>query len=149
MSYFAADVLTAVYTKISSEINTMLATIRTERSDTTLPDVLNVTYGLPTGQLPEIVITMETTDQPDELLQDNITIDPQVYNLQIMLTSQGIDALFQLHMCYYLEALQRLLHGCQISGITWVRCKDSIIDNITAENEIYKFVGIKLEVRIN
>lgn len=147
---YSADVLTAIYQKIYAGINTMLTTIRSERSDATLPDILSVTTGYPTSQLPEIIITYENSDPvDDENLSDDISIIPEVYNLQIMLTTQSIESTIQMHMCYYEEALKRLLHGCQISGVTWVRVKSSIIDDITSQNEIYKFVGLKIEVRVD
>jgi hypothetical protein len=151
MRYFGKDIRDTLKTKLSTDFNTMIATIRTERSDTTIPDCKSFTISNPTNQFPEISIDITDSEiLNSEELTSNINNVPEIYNVEI--TAVMIDTSTSLddYADYYIEAMQRVLQGYYTSAITWVLITKTNRTNITdGLNQTYKLCGVTCEVRIN
>jgi len=145
------DIKTSLKTKLDAEFNTMLATIRTERSDTTIPDANNITISTLTYNYPEITIDIDGESEiPDELLSDDIDLEPEIFPVRINAIIMTLSNSISSYADYYNEAFKRVLHGCSITGFTWCRVKKTRQQELIDENmQTYRSCGVDLEVRIN
>jgi hypothetical protein len=151
MRFFGYDVRFALYTKLNSDFNTMIDTIRTERSDTTIPHVMNISIDNPKNQYPEIYIDItESEVLNDEELTTNINLIPEIYTVEINSIIKTQLGSIDNYADYYIEALQRILQGYHTSDITWGIITGTIRDDISdKQNQTYKICGVRLQIRIN
>jgi hypothetical protein len=147
------DVKEAVKVKLVAEFNAMIDTIRIERSDSTIPYANNITYTDLTYNYPEITIDIDgesDVDPDNELLCDNIDIEPEIYPVKIGCIIMSQSNSINYYADYYNEAFKRILHGCTLTGITWCRVKKTKQQELLDENmQSYKSCGCTLEIRIN
>lgn len=151
MRFFGHDVKVALKTKLDADFNTMIDTIRTERADSTIPYVNNFTFTELTYNYPEgTIVFHDKTELQKEILSDNILIEPELYPVRITITIMTNINLVDYYMDYYIEALERVLHGANISGFTWIRAENTeqnyFIDEST---QTYRSGYVDFEVRIN
>jgi hypothetical protein len=153
MRFFQKDTLDAIVDILDDNFNTMIATIRTERSDTTIPDCNLFTSGLLQGNIafPQCKISFVKEEIiEDETLSDKIDEMETMYYYNVMFALMDNTASLEDHCCYYIEACQRVLQGYYDNDITWIRCKGSEIGQITdsEQNETYKGISLQFEVRV-
>lgn len=149
--YFGKDVRTALKTKLDTEFNTKIDLIRTERSDITIPYVQNITIDKLKNQYPEITIDItESEVYNEEELTNDINLVPEIYTIEIIaIIKTQLDSIDN-YADYYIEAMQRILHGYNTSNITWCLIIKTIRDDISdKQNQTYKACGIQAQVRIN
>ena len=151
MRYFGKDIRNNLKTKFESEFNDMIATIRTERADLSIPDCLSFTISNLTMQLPEISIDItESEVNNDEILTTDIENVSEVYSVEITAMMSSNSLSIDDYMDYYIEAMQRILQGYYTEEITWCLIIRTNRENITdTTNQIYKLCGVTCEVRIN
>lgn len=147
------DIKDKIKTKLGNEFNTMIATIRAERSDTTIPYCNNFTYTDLTYNYPECTIDIDgesEIDPDEELLTDDINRVPEIFpvKLSAIIMSQANAICY--YADYFNEAFKRVLHGCKLVGVTWCRVKKVKQQELVDENnQTYKSCGVTLAVRIN
>jgi hypothetical protein len=151
MRFFGYDVRNDIKTKLTSDFNLMIATIRTERSDTTIPDCLNFTIDNPINQYPEISIDItESQVLNEDELTSNVNLVPEVYTVEITAILKTQSTSIDNYADYYIEAMQRVLQGYNTSDITWLLIIKTNRDDIAdRQNQTYKICGVTVEVRIN
>lgn len=150
---YAKDIISKIKAIAQNNINVYIDTIRTERSDSNIPYISSfISDGISLSQYPEMLIRLNDSEIiTDEEFEDSIENIPEVFNFEIGVQLLSIDSKAQDYACYYLEAMLRLFHGCtKDTDLTWVRCNATVLDTLmNAQNEIYKIVAVKIEVRVN
>jgi len=147
--FFGADVLTTLKNYLTDNINIMLDTIRLERSDSELEDVNVVNIGYSERQYPECLISMDDSELEVDQLSMDIEDTPEEYPLDVIILLKDITASTYLRQEYYIECLQRLLHGYADSNISWIVVKNAIRTNMYTETkEILRVIGVSISVRI-
>lgn len=145
------DVKEGIKTKLDASFNAMINTIRTERSDATIPYCNNFTYTELTYNYPEGTIKFyDESELKKEILSDNIDLESEVFKVRINIILMTQINYIDYYMDYHLEALKRVLHGCNITGFTWLRYEKSKQEDLIDENlQTYKSGYCDFEVQIN
>ena len=149
--YVEQDVRDFIVTKLTSEFNTMIGTINTERTHAT-PTSNSFTYKWGMNQYPFILIDIDNS----EGITEDYTLDmsyvnlPETYTLLIMgFLKYANDNIY--NYCEdWIEAIKRILHNYNDSNITWiVYVKTERAELYKNENETLKSFLIEFECRIN
>lgn len=149
--YYGYDVRNLIKTKLESDFNTMITTIRTERSDSTIPLVVNITIDKMKHQYPEIYIDITESELINDFeLTSSIDLTPEIFMVEITAILKSQLDTIDVHADYYIEAMQRILHGYNDSNITWILTNKTIRTDVTDEKkQTYKVCGVVCEIRIN
>jgi len=153
LRYYSKDALNALLTILTNQFNPMIDTIRTERSDITIPycnyftsKQLEINVALP-----QIKVSFFKEDLvEDEILDDVSEEMNSLYRYMIMCALESNTETLQDHCCYYQEAIQRIFQGYRDQSISWIRQKGGEMGAIcnSEGQEIYKAFAIELEVRV-
>lgn len=147
--FFGADILTTLQTYLTAEIPVMLETIRLERSDSEIEDVKAVNIGYSERQYPECLISMDDSEVEVDHLSMDIQDTPEIYPLDVIILLKDITKKTYLYQEYYIECLERILHGYTDSDITWIVVNNAIRTNMyTEQKEMLRVVGVSISVRI-
>jgi hypothetical protein len=132
------------------KLSTMLATIDTERSQST-PTVAKITYDWGENQRPLVLVDLEDDEMiQDELLLDDIDNVPDIYacNLHIAIKSNNTSSIHN-YVETYIESLKRIMQGYQDSNITWILITGTERSDLYMEkNQTLKFAVVTVEIRI-
>lgn len=149
MREFGADILTTLKKIATDDLNNMIDTIKTERTDTGFENVLRINTGLIERQYPECFIKLGDSEVLSEELTMDIYNTGEIYNAEVMiLFKDNTDYLF-LRMEYYIEALKRIYHGYQSGTISYILVTGGIrADVYTEQKETLKSAGVSLKIRV-
>ena len=149
MRYFGADIITAVKTIATNNLNPMLEIIKVERGDTGLETIRKINVGIVERQYPECVINLQDSILVEEELTLDLLNTPEVFPVEVLIVMKDNTDLIALRVEYYIEALQRIFNGYTDSKISWISVKNSIrADAYTEQKETLKVAGILIDVRI-
>lgn len=149
---YGKDIYDDLITLLDTELNTMLETIRVERSVTGLLDVRRISNATLSNDTPEcnIMLGDSLTDIEEMIggqLVDNLT-ERYPAEINIYFEDSSNDAMD--YMEYYIEALTRVLHGNNNTTWTWIDVKGGIrIGGVTPENYNKYIAGVAIEIRVN
>lgn len=149
--YHEADIKDAIKTKLDSDFNTMITTIRTERSDTTIPLAKNITFDLLKNQYPEIYIDITGSELlNDEELSDNIEIVTESFEVEVSAIIKTNSTSLSKYGDYYNEAFKRVLQGYNDANIRWIGVINTVQEDRIQENthQTYKLCGVVLQVLV-
>jgi hypothetical protein len=146
---FGADILDELEEIAEDNLNTMLQTIRTTRSDTTLQDIREISFGNVKRNFPELVITLFDSETKNEELNIDIADTPEEYPVQLRILFKSTAGNEEKQAEYYIEALQRIYHGYKSDDISWITVEGGIRGEAYDEmRETFKVAGISATVRI-
>jgi hypothetical protein len=149
MRFFGADVITSLKTIATSNLNTMIDLIKTERSDTGVESIKRIDSGNFQRQYPECMINLGDSLVESEELNLDISDTPEIYPVDVLIALAINSDKITLRQEYYIEALERIYHGYKDINISWISVMDCIrVNAYTEQNELLRVVGVKLSVRI-
>lgn len=148
---YGKDITNTIVTKMTSDFNTMLSTIETERSlSYTIPQVLHITDEFAEDQLPEMYVHISESETEITELNNDIDFLTEVYTVHLTIAYKTASNLRYDYGEYYIEAIMRVLYGYNDADITWIFPTNSIRAEFQSmENYTTKVVGVDFEVRIN
>ena len=146
--YHEADIRTAIKTKLDSDFNTMIDTIRAERSDLNIPYALNITKDIIKNQYPEIYIDVTGSDFTNDILDTDIDLSDEVFEVEIKAILKTNSNSLQNYTDYYNEALKRVLHGYNDANISMILMNNTIQIDLEEErsNQTYRMCGVVCQV---
>jgi len=146
--YHEADIRTAIKTKLDSDFNTMIDTIRAERSDLNIPYALNITKDIIKNQYPEIYIDVTGSDFTNDILDTDIDLSDEVFEVEIKAILKTNSNSLQNYTDYYNEALKRVLHGYNDANIIMILMNNTIQIDLEEErsNQTYRMCGVVCQV---
>ena len=149
MRFFGADVITTLKKIATDELNAMLTTIQTERTDLGLELVRKINVGICERQYPECVIDLQDSTLISEELNLDILNTSESYPAEIKIVMKDNTDKIAFRMEYYIEALQRIYHGYSDANISWIEVVTGIrADAYTEQKETLKVAGVSIKVRI-
>jgi len=149
MRYFGADVLTILKTIATNSLNTTIALIQTERTDTGLELISKINVGKVERQYPECVINLQDSTLISEELNLDITDTPETYPAEVLILLRDNTDNISLRQEYYLEALQRIYHGYTDANVSWITVENCIrTAAYTEQKETLRVIGVSLSIRI-
>jgi hypothetical protein len=147
--FFGADVIARVQEVLVAEMPAMIALIQTERSDPEFKAPTKYNIGYLERQFPECLISMDNSEVEMSQISMDIGNTPEQYPAEVVVVSKDITDKAYLRQEYYIEALQRVLHGYNDEDITWIVVTGTIRANMyTEQKETLRVTGVSITARI-